>query len=115
MVDPWPWASLAAGAAMLWNAATYGVFARDKRAAVAGARRVPERTLLLMALLGGSPGAKLAQRRLRHKTRKEPFRTVLNGIMLAQAGALLLVVPGVRAAIGRIAAAAWDVAGAGLA
>lgn len=48
----------------------------DKRAAGAGARRTPETTLLTAALFGGF-GAWLGQHLLRHKTRKEPFRTRL--------------------------------------
>lgn len=59
------------------NAATFAAFARDKRRAIEGARRIPERVLLRMATAGGILGALTAQRMLRHKTRKEPFRTQL--------------------------------------
>jgi len=52
---------------------TYGV---DKSAAQSGAWRVPESTLHLLALVGGWPGALVAQRVFRHKTRKQPFRTL---------------------------------------
>ena len=38
----------------------------------------------MFALLGGSPGAIFAQRLLRHKTRKEPFRSNLRRIILFQ-------------------------------
>ncbi|MEY4983429.1 MAG: hypothetical protein RIR62_1695 [Pseudomonadota bacterium] len=75
-------------------------FVRDKERAVRGDWRVPETTLLLLAFLGGWPGAKLAQRRFRHKTRKEPFRTLLN---LCAAGPVL---------IAALAAAAWARPGA---
>lgn len=51
----------------------YGI---DKRAARNGGRRISEATLLMMGLLGGWPGALLAQRRFRHKTKKQPFRTL---------------------------------------
>ncbi len=55
---------------------SYAMYAADKRAAQQGRRRVPERTLHLFALLGGWPGALLAQRRLRHKTAKPRFLIV---------------------------------------
>ncbi len=73
------------------NAATFATFARDKQAAAGRSRRVPERRLLLLAAVGGSPAALLAQRVLRHKTRKEPFRSALWGIVAAQAAALAMV------------------------
>ncbi|WP_293682151.1 DUF1294 domain-containing protein [uncultured Phenylobacterium sp.] len=59
------------------NAAAIGAFAWDKRAAEKRTWRVPERRLLALAAFGGSPGALVAQQLLRHKTRKEPFRTAL--------------------------------------
>lgn len=54
----------------------YVLYWFDKRRAVAGGRRVPENTLHWVALLGGWPGAIIAQRRLRHKTQKRAFRMV---------------------------------------
>lgn len=67
------------------NAATFGAFALDKRAAERRTWRVPERRLLTLAALGGSPGALIGQQVLRHKTRKEPFRTWLWMIVGVQA------------------------------
>ena len=52
-------------------------YALDKSAARRGDRRTPERTLHLIALAGGWPGGMLAQRMLRHKTRKPAFHVVL--------------------------------------
>ena len=66
------------------NALTFAVFAGDKRRAASGDRRVPEKTLLGLAALGGTPGAFAARRLFRHKTRKEPFRTWLWLITLTQ-------------------------------
>ncbi|RZJ44078.1 MAG: DUF1294 domain-containing protein [Brevundimonas sp.] len=54
----------------------FGLFWFDKTQARNGEWRVRERTLLLITLLGGF-GAWLAQHLLRHKTRKEPFRTLM--------------------------------------
>lgn len=56
---------------------TFFAFAKDKAQAVAGRYRIPEKTLLLFSLLGGWPGALIAQQWLRHKTRKQPFLTQL--------------------------------------
>ena len=49
----------------------YGV---DKNLSVRRRRRVSEKTLHLLALLGGWPGAWMGQRVFRHKTRKTSFR-----------------------------------------
>ena len=49
---------------------------RDKRAAQRQEWRTPESTLQLFALLGGWPGALLAQRCLRHKISKPSFQVV---------------------------------------
>ena len=55
---------------------TAAVYARDKRAAVAGSWRVPETSLLLLGLVGGWPGALIAQRALHHKIRKRGFMAI---------------------------------------
>ena len=65
---------------LAYNLFVFATYFVDKRAARLGHRRVSERTLLMLALFAGSPGAITAQRLLRHKTQKEPFRTLLMGI-----------------------------------
>lgn len=57
------------------NLLAFGLFLVDKRAAIRGDSRIPENTLLLVSLLGGSPCAFAAQQLFRHKTRKQPFLT----------------------------------------
>jgi uncharacterized membrane protein YsdA (DUF1294 family) len=58
------------------SVATFVVYALDKRAARRARWRVPERTLHLFELLGGWPGAMVAQKTLRHKTVDASFRLV---------------------------------------
>lgn len=55
---------------------------RDKRAAERGQWRIRERTLHLLELAGGWPGALLARRLFRHKTRDQPFVLVLYSIIV---------------------------------
>ena len=52
------------------------VYYIDKHAARRSGWRVQESTLHMMALLGGWPGAYVAQRIMRHKTMKESFQRV---------------------------------------
>jgi uncharacterized membrane protein YsdA (DUF1294 family) len=73
---------------VLLNLVTIGHYWEDKRRARAGAWRIPESTLLGLAAIGGSPGALLACRLFRHKTRKQPFATLLQLTAFIQAGAL---------------------------
>ena len=55
---------------------TYMVYWIDKSAAQNGNWRTSEKTLHLLALVGGWPGAMVAQQKLRHKTQKQPFRSI---------------------------------------
>lgn len=56
----------------------------DKANARNGTWRIPEATLLNLAFLGGGVGTVIAQQTMRHKTRKEPFRSRLVGILVLQ-------------------------------
>lgn len=58
-------------AASLATGIAYGI---DKSAARIGGRRISEQTLHLLSLIGGWPGALIAQQAFRHKSRKASFR-----------------------------------------
>ena len=55
------------------NVATAAAYAWDKAAARRGARRIRERTLLLMNLFGGVVGAWIVFFAMRHKTQHRSF------------------------------------------
>ena len=56
---------------------TFAVYAHDKRAAQKDGWRTKEASLHLLALAGGWPGALWAQKILRHKSQKQPFKAIL--------------------------------------
>lgn len=80
------------GYLLVVNVLVYAAMVLDKAKARNRARRISEATLLQLALIGGSIGTVIAQRTIRHKTHKEPFRTRLLGILALQAFALIALV-----------------------
>ena len=66
------------------NLATFAVYGADKRRARRGKWRVPEKTLFLLPLLGGSVGALLGMRMFHHKTKHWYFVWGIPAILLAQ-------------------------------
>ncbi|PVA09908.1 DUF1294 domain-containing protein [Pelagivirga sediminicola] len=76
------------GYLLIVNLITWLAFRRDKRRSETRDWRTPEKRLLTLAIIGGWPAAKLAQRWLRHKTRKQPFAWQLNLIGIAWGWAL---------------------------
>ena len=74
---------------LLWylaavNLVTFTVYGVDKAKARRGAWRVPEKTLFLLPLLGGSVGALLGMLVVRHKTKHWYFVWGIPLILLAQ-------------------------------
>jgi len=65
------------------------VYGGDKLFAKLDKWRVPEKVLLLLALLGGSVGALLAMQIFRHKTRHFKFRYGVPVILLLQIAGLV--------------------------
>lgn len=66
----------------------YFAYAIDKSAAQNGRWRTKEDTLHLLSLIGGWPGALIAQKRLRHKSSKEAFQVVFWSTVVINCGAL---------------------------
>ena len=77
-----------AGALAVWliaiNVVTFAVYGIDKRRARRGTWRVPEKTLFLLPLLGGSLGALLGMRVFHHKTKHWYFVWGIPAILLVQ-------------------------------
>lgn len=71
--DGFPWWMIPAWYAVA-SVVAWCLYASDKRRAREGRWRVKETTLHLVEILGGWPGALLAQRRFRHKTVKRSFQ-----------------------------------------
>lgn len=71
------------------NVIAFLAFGWDKRQSERHGRRIPERTLLSLALFGGALGALIGQQVFRHKTQKQPFRTLLWLCSLANLGAAI--------------------------
>ena len=83
-----PWGLLAIWLVLI-NLVTFLTFGLDKwkarrKAKNEAVRRVPERTLFLLAILGGSVGALLGMRVFHHKTLHTSFRIGIPVILAVQ-------------------------------
>ena len=68
---------------------TYIAYAIDKSAAQNDRWRTQESTLHMFSLIGGWPGAFLAQKKLRHKSSKEEFKSVYWVTVVLNLGGLI--------------------------
>lgn len=71
------------------SAITFLLYGLDKSSARLGRWRTRESTLHFFGLIGGWPGALVAQTVLRHKSRKQPFKTVFWFTAVLNCGALV--------------------------
>lgn len=76
---------------VLVNVLTFIMWGVDKAKAKAEAWRIPEATLLLLALFGGSVGALFGMYGFRHKTQKWQFKLGVPLLLLYHVGLLLMV------------------------
>ncbi|MBN8212796.1 MAG: cold shock and DUF1294 domain-containing protein [Xanthomonadales bacterium] len=73
------------------SAIAFIVYGLDKSAATAGRQRTPESRLHFLGFICGWPGALLAQRVFRHKSRKAAFQSTFWGTVALNVIALLLL------------------------
>jgi uncharacterized membrane protein YsdA (DUF1294 family) len=73
------------------NGLAFILYGIDKYKAVRHQWRIPESTLLLMAVLGGGIGSIMGMKGWRHKTQHLKFRFGVPAIILAQLALLLYV------------------------
>lgn len=74
------------------NAITFIIYGIDKWKARKNKWRIPESTLLLLAVFGGSIGAFLGMRVWRHKTMHKKCKYGIPSILVLQIGLLLYLI-----------------------
>lgn len=73
------------------NILTFLIYGWDKQKARKSRWRISEKTLILLALLGGSPGAYAGMMIFHHKTRHAKFRLGIPVIMVIQVILIYLI------------------------
>ena len=76
--------NLAVAVLLVMNVLSFSLMGADKRRARGGARRVPEKRLFLLALLGGAFGGWLGMYVFHHKTKHWYFKLGFPAIAIAQ-------------------------------
>ena len=79
------------GAWLLINLLVFILYGVDKRRARKQQWRIPEKTLFLMAVLGGGLGTTLGMHWFRHKTKHWYFKYGMPAILLLEAAVLIYV------------------------
>ena len=77
---------------VIMNLLALAVFGVDKWRAKHDRRRVPERTLWLLAVLGGALGALIGMQVFRHKTQHRSFRWGVPILLIAQIILLIILI-----------------------
>jgi uncharacterized membrane protein YsdA (DUF1294 family)/cold shock CspA family protein len=76
------------GAYIILSVVAFALYRNDKSAAEWDEWRTPESTLHLISIIGGWPGALIAQNKLRHKSKKLSFRVVFWATVIINCGVL---------------------------
>ena len=77
---------------LVWTLIAFALMGIDKWKAQHDSRRIPEKTLFLSAVLGGSPGALAGMYLFRHKTKHRSFTVGIPLILAAQIALVLFLV-----------------------
>ncbi len=77
---------------VIMNIAGFASMGIDKSKAKKGAWRIPEATLFMIALLGGSAGSILGMQHFRHKTKHWYFTVGMPAIFFLQLALVLFIV-----------------------
>jgi uncharacterized membrane protein YsdA (DUF1294 family)/cold shock CspA family protein len=92
-----------AGLYLVTSIAAFVAYAFDKSAARERRWRVSESSLIALGVVGGWPGAIIAQQTLRHKTKKRSFRIAFWGsVFLNVVAFMTLSYPGVPESLARL-------------
>lgn len=87
-------AAYLAGVYLIAGLIGFAAMGADKSRARRNRWRIPERALLLLAVLGGATGVLLGMRVFRHKTRHPRFTVTVPLLLLLQAVVLVLALVG---------------------
>ncbi len=79
----------------IWNLIVMAIYGADKFFAKAGTFRIPEKTLMSLAIVFGAAGAWAGMRIFRHKTRKPSFAYVVPILALINLAALFFILQGI--------------------
>ena len=79
---------------VIMNIVGFAIMGIDKRKAIKRTFRIPEATLFIVALIGGSIGSILGMRAFRHKTRHWYFVIGMPAILIAQIALLVFLLTG---------------------
>lgn len=79
---------------VVMNSIGFASMGIDKSKAKRGAWRIPEKTLFLIAILGGSVGSILGMKQFRHKTKHKSFTIGMPAILLVQVLVILYFTTG---------------------
>ena len=77
---------------LVWSLTLFSLMGRDKRLARAGGRRIPEKRLFLLAILGGAVGGVAGMAVFRHKTKHTSFILGFRALALLQLAALVFLI-----------------------